>query len=102
MVPVGMTEETPGTAGLLARPLMLAMILPVNHRHAYTYYHLHLLARIGTSNLTIFNIIIIHARMQGPEILGMSNCLVVFTFDGKREESSVKVRVLFSLFFKLP
>jgi len=23
----------------------------------------------------------------------MSNCLVVFTFDGKREESSVKVRL---------
>ena len=28
---------------------------------------------------------------QGPEILGMSNCLVVFTYEGKREESSVKV-----------
>lgn len=28
---------------------------------------------------------------QGPEILGMSNCLVVFTFEGRREESSVRV-----------
>lgn len=28
---------------------------------------------------------------KGPEILGMSNCLVVFTFEGRREESSVKV-----------
>ncbi|GAB5031013.1 lipid droplet surface protein [Nannochloropsis oceanica] len=30
-------------------------------------------------------------NLKGPEILGMSNCLVVFTFEGKREESSVKV-----------
>lgn len=28
---------------------------------------------------------------KGPEILGMSNCLVVFTFEGRREESSVRV-----------